>query len=96
VTISEVRALKRHEAIRRRSTLVELLRRVEEEIAVLDDHINRTPKRGERPRCGTERGYQWHRHHDRDHWPLPTDDPCGCREAHRVFERARARARDAA
>jgi hypothetical protein len=32
--------------------------------------------------CGTERGYQWHRYNDRDNWPLPADDPCGCRAAH--------------
>lgn len=34
--------------------------------------------------CGTERGYQWHREHDRGNWPLPADDPCGCRAAHRA------------
>lgn len=41
-----------------------------------------TPK----PPCGTEAGYQWHRHQWRKHrigtWPLPADDPCGCRAAH--------------
>jgi hypothetical protein len=34
--------------------------------------------------CGTERGYQWHRHNDSFNWPLPPDDPCGCRAAHRA------------
>jgi hypothetical protein len=36
---------------------------------------------------GTERGYQWHRHQYRKHgapWPLPADDPCGCKAAHRA------------
>lgn len=38
--------------------------------------------------CGTERSYQRHRHLWRRHglgtWPLPADDPCGCRAAHRA------------
>lgn len=29
----------------------------------------------------TERGWQWHRANLID-WPLPLDDPCGCRAAH--------------
>lgn len=43
--------------------------------------------RGWRPPCGTEQGYQWHRHHERDQWPLPADDPCGCRAAHAAWGR---------
>lgn len=36
--------------------------------------------------CGTERGYQWHRYHQREHnWPLPKSDPCGCRAAHAAW-----------
>lgn len=39
--------------------------------------------------CGTERGYQRHRHEWRTNgvgtWPLPEDDPCGCRAAHRAW-----------
>lgn len=35
--------------------------------------------------CGTERGYQWHRYHDADNWPLPKGDPCGCRAAHAAW-----------
>lgn len=50
-------------------------------------HHNR-PRRP-RPPCGTERGYQWHRHQwrrwQRGTWPLPTDDPCGCKGAHRAW-----------
>ncbi len=38
----------------------------------------------------TERGYQWHRHNDPDNWPLPADDPCGCRAAHAASEKFRA------
>ena len=41
------------------------------------------------PSCGTEAAYQWHRYHERDTWPLPAADPCGCREAHRIHERVR-------
>lgn len=41
-----------------------------------------------RPECGTEAGYQWHRYRakkdpENHPWPLPADDVCGCREAHR-------------
>jgi ribosomal protein S12 methylthiotransferase accessory factor YcaO len=47
-------------------------------------------KRGSRKPCGTEEGYQWHRHWERDtNWPLPKEDPCGCRAAHRERERQR-------
>lgn len=45
--------------------------------------------RNVRPACGTERGYQWHRYHDPDNWPLPADDPCGCRAAHAKHNRIR-------
>lgn len=42
-----------------------------------------TPRRRfRRPPCGTPAGYQWHRYHEPDRWPLPKDDPCGCRAAH--------------
>lgn len=40
-------------------------------------------------RCGTAAGYDWHRINGP--WPLPIDDPCGCRAAHAEAERARAR-----
>lgn len=39
------------------------------------------------PYCGTERGYQWHRYHQPNNWPLPEHDPCGCRQAHRSHAR---------
>lgn len=50
------------------------------------------PKAGrpELPRvCGTERGYHQHRHDarkGRGEWPLPADDPCGCRAAHAAHQ----------
>lgn len=56
-----------------------------EEIAL---GIRRTRRsRHVRPDCGTEAGYQWHRYRAKKDpvghpWPLPPDDPCGCREAH--------------
>lgn len=38
-----------------------------------------------KPECGTPEGYQWHyRRAKKDpaaQWPLPADDPCGCRAA---------------
>lgn len=46
-------------------------------------------RRGIRPDCGTETGYQWHRYHEAHAWPLPTDDPCGCRAAHAEHQRIR-------
>ena len=91
MSITEIQALKRHEAIRRLSKLAELRRRIDEEMVILSEYVISTPKRGERPPCGTERGYQWHRYHDADNWPLPKDDPCECRAAHAAFERARTR-----
>lgn len=52
-----------------------------------------------KPPCGTEPSYQWHRTQWRRRglgtWPLPADDPCGCRAAHaahRAFRAMMARA----
>lgn len=89
--------------------LYQLRLRVDREIADLERDQRRTaPPRTYRPRnvrpaCGTEPGYQWHRHQGRSgraEWPLPDDDPCGCRAAHREHRaiedanrRAAARAR---
>lgn len=42
-----------------------------------------------KPPCGSEQSYQWHRYHERDQWPLPADDPCGCRQAHAEWNRLR-------
>lgn len=58
---------------------------------------------GGRPRlptvCGTERGYQRHRDAYRKKgvgtWPLPVEDPCGCRAAHTEHNRARQVGREA-
>lgn len=46
-----------------------------------------------KPPCNTETAYQWHRNNEPDNWPLPTDDPCGCRAAHRAHEAFRAEMR---
>lgn len=58
------------------------------------------PKRRPKPPCGTERGYQWHRNQARtgrsDAWPLPDDDPCGCRAAHLAHFHARKQEREVA
>lgn len=55
------------------------------------DDPNEIPKgigyKPQRPDCGTEWGYRWHRRHDPDNWPLPPDDPCGCRAAHTEWTR---------
>lgn len=58
------------------------------------------PPKPRRPvSCGTERGYQWHRQLWRKHqegtWPLPADDPCGCRGAHRAHEAFRTQTKAA-
>lgn len=53
-----------------------------------------------RPECGTRKGYNTHRYlasKGIGEWPLPDDDPCGCREAHRAYEAEKyRRRRDAA
>lgn len=46
----------------------------------------RIKRRSVKPPCGTEPSYQWHRRNDTDAWPLPADDPCGCRAAHTAHE----------
>lgn len=49
--------------------------------------------------CGTERGYQRHRYQarmQRETWPLPADDPCGCRGAHAAHAAFRKQMRSAA
>lgn len=59
--------------------------------------IRRAQRVIDRPPCGTEQGYQWHYDHFRKRgkgkWPLPADDPCGCRAAHSAHETARYHAR---
>lgn len=91
MTVTEISALNRNQALRRLSQLAQLRRRVEEEMVVLSEHVVGIPKRGEKPPCSTERGYQWHRHYKAPEWPLPADDPCGCRTAHAAFNRAKSR-----
>lgn len=46
-----------------------------------------------KPPCGTDQGYQWHRYHEPENWPLPLIDPCGCRRAHTEKQRLREVAR---
>lgn len=74
----------------RRADLRQRVGFIDEQIALTLDELDQT-RRGAKPPCGTEKGYQWHRYHDRDNWPLPADDPCGCRAAHRDFARAQTR-----
>jgi hypothetical protein len=74
--------------------LIALRARIDEEIEAARADMEAT-RRGVRPLCGTEKGYQWHRH-DADNWPLPKDDPCGCRAAHAAHGRKAARAEEAA
>lgn len=48
--------------------------------------------------CGTERGYHRHRYQarrGREPWPLPAEDPCGCRAAHSAHEALKARMKKA-
>lgn len=63
----------------------------------------RTGNKGGRPalpvQCSTERGYQRHRYEarkGRESWPLPPDDPCGCRAAHAAHEALRKQMREVA
>ena len=61
--------------------------RVTDEITVLEAKLrsggrNRLPN-GQKPPCGSEKGYQWHRRYDRA-W-------CdACRAAHAAYERGKA------
>ena len=88
--VTEADSLNRHRLAR--DTLRELLAlraRIDEEIVNARQELEDT-RRGVKPLCGTEKGYQFHRH-DRDNWPLPKDDPCGCRAAHSAHARAASR-----
>lgn len=69
--------------------LRDLQRRVAHEIDVVTDQLaihtdgrRIYRSRHRKPPCGTEAGYQWHRYNEPDNWPLPKDDPCGCRAGH--------------
>lgn len=79
--------------VRRLADLRALAVQVDEEIVLTVDRLERMTRvytpRGQQPPCGTEEGYQWHRYHDRDAWPLPVADPCGCRAAHNQRTRVR-------
>lgn len=70
----------------RLDSLVALRAAVDREIrrtrAALKDSPRRRTPNGQKPPCGTERGYQWHRRHDR-----AFDDDC--RAAHSAYEAAR-------
>ena len=52
-------------------------------------------KYDEPPSCGTNAGYYRHRYlakkdPENNPWPLPKDDPCGCRAAHGANWRRRS------
>lgn len=72
-----------------RSRIADELLTIEAELARIDGSSRMRRSRHIRPACGTDEGYFWHRYHDRDNWPLPKEDPCGCRAAHRQYERIR-------
>jgi hypothetical protein len=95
-----------HRLRKRLRDLAALQARVDAEVASIraallkagDERTRRS--RFQRPACATESGYQWHRHQARKGaegavWPLPEDDPCGCRAAHRAASRERTRERRA-
>jgi len=67
--------------------LRDLRRRVNAEIrkvqGAIDDQRPRKRRNGEKPPCGTEQGYHWHRRQGE-----PADQ--GCRDAHASYERERA------
>lgn len=89
-SINNTQVRKLHTRLR---ALEALRRRVDAEIRGIQHSLDgfarqRRPKTIA-PECGTESAYQWHRYHQRDNWPLPADDPCGCRAAHRDHTRTR-------
>lgn len=76
--------------------LKELQRQVSVEIRTMETDlgVRRRRSRYDPPSCGTPEGYQWHRYQakkdpDSSTWPLPADDPCGCRAAHSKQRRLR-------
>jgi hypothetical protein len=44
-------------------------------------------RRAVKPPCPSEPAYHWHRANEFHAWPLPADDPCGCRAAHASHKR---------
>lgn len=67
--------------------------RASAELDVQRERARGKHRRGQTFECGTEQGYQQHRARYRDHgtgvWPLPADDPCGCKAAHAEHQRLR-------
>ena len=92
-----------HAAHRRIRELTALRTRINNELkelrAVVEPYVPPDERLGGKPvppqpPCGSEKAYQWHRRFGpRDEWPLPVDDPCGCRAAHTASERARRTAK---
>lgn len=85
-----------HRLRQRLRDLAALQRRVADEIeqtqAALARHAadrRHYRPRNVKPACGTESAYHWHRYHEPDNWPLPKNDPCGCRAAHAEVVRIR-------
>ncbi len=98
MTVTTLPTARVHKLRARIRDLESLRSRISNEIAQARTELtNLTPepsRRTYRPRsiqppCGTEAGYQWHRYHEKASWPLPSDDPCGCRQAHRQHYRDR-------
>lgn len=83
--------------LRKRLRELKVLRaKVANEIAAVELRLiaaeNATRQRRSRfakPPCGTDTGYQWHRYNEPENWPLPPEDPCGCRAGHRHARRVK-------
>lgn len=74
-----------------RSQVAAEIRAVESDLGIRRHRSKYAP-----PSCGTASGYQWHRYQwqkdpENNQWPLPPDDPCGCRAAHANQKRLRRR-----
>jgi len=84
------RQIRRGRILARLGDLKSLRSRVELEIATLELELERMRARaakGARPKCGTDRGYQWHKRYGE-----PQDE--ACKRAHATYTamlRARAR-----
>lgn len=63
---------------------------IDAELARIDGTNRRRRSRHIKPSCATDEGYHWHRYNEPDNWPLPKNDPCGCRAAHSAHERVKA------
>lgn len=78
--------LRELEDLRRRVTVQ--INELQDRLVEMDADVARR-RRVRRPACGTDAGYHWHRYNEPDRWPLPVEDPCGCRAAHATRRRVR-------